>query len=308
MINRRRFIELATATMFAPPLVAHSTAQPWPSRFVRVIVPFPAGAAPDVASRLLASRLSKIWGHQVVGCRRQYRDRGRRAFRSRRLYGVDGRVHARRESLSLSLDQVRPNRRFCAGHADQQTAMRHGGAESSPVQSVADFIAYAKANKGKITYGSAGHGTAPHLCGELLKRVTGIEMTHGPYRAGAQQDLIAGRVDVLFAVAGSGIGMLHNGQARALAVTGTARIAAAPELPTMAESGLPDFDVSSRWGLFVPAKTAPDYREDPGRYRCAPQGPGYHDQVGGAWLYGRRAPRRRNWPAISRRKWTNGVR
>ena len=127
---------------------------------------------------------------------------------------------------------------------------------SSPVQSVADFINYAKANRGKTSYASSGHGTSPHLCGELFKRMTGIEMTHVPYRTGAQQDLVAGHVDVMFAVAP--FELLRAGHARGLAVTTAKRVSAAPELPTLAESGLAGFDVAPWWGLFLPAKTAPE--------------------------------------------------
>jgi tripartite-type tricarboxylate transporter receptor subunit TctC len=119
---------------------------------------------------------------------------------------------------------------------------------ASPVMSVADFISYANANRGKISYASAGHGTSPHLCGELFKRMTGIEMTHVPYRTGAQQDLVAGHVDVK---------LLRAGLARGLAVTTAQRVATAPELQTLAESGLAGFDVAPWWGLFLPAKTAP---------------------------------------------------
>ena len=124
---------------------------------------------------------------------------------------------------------------------------------ASPIRSVADFIAHARANPGKVSYASAGHGTSPHLCGELFKRKTGIEMTHVPYRAGAQQDLIAGHVDVMFAVAP--FGLLQAGQVRGLAVTSARRVDAAPDLPTIAESGLPGFDVAPWWGFLVPART-----------------------------------------------------
>lgn len=125
---------------------------------------------------------------------------------------------------------------------------------ASPVHSVAEFIAFAKANPGKMTYASAGYGTSPHLCGELFKRMTGIEMKHVPYRAGAQQDLIAGHVDVMFAVAP--FGLLQAGQVRGLAVTTANRIKAAPDLPTLAECGLQDFDVAPWWGFLVPARTS----------------------------------------------------
>jgi tripartite-type tricarboxylate transporter receptor subunit TctC len=98
---------------------------------------------------------------------------------------------------------------------------------------------------------------APHLAGVLFKRMTGIEMTHVPFRTGAQQDVIAGRVDVMFVVGGSGIILMRAGQVRVLAVTGTQRLAAAPSVPTAAEAGVPGFDVPTWWGLFVPARTAP---------------------------------------------------
>ena len=104
---------------------------------------------------------------------------------------------------------------------------------TSPVKSVSDFISNAKANRGRISYASAGHGTSPHLCGELFKRMSGIVMTYVPYRTGAQQDLVAGHVDVMFAVAR--FDLLRAGHARGLAVTTASRVAAAPELPTMAE-------------------------------------------------------------------------
>src|SRR6185503_18491892 len=125
---------------------------------------------------------------------------------------------------------------------------------SSPAHSVADIIAYARANRGKITYASGGYGSSPHLCGELFKRLTGIEMTHVPYRTGAQQDLVAGHVHVMFAVAP--FDLLRAGHARGLAVTSAKRVAAAPDLPTMMESGMPGFDVAPWWGLFMPARTA----------------------------------------------------
>jgi tripartite-type tricarboxylate transporter receptor subunit TctC len=120
---------------------------------------------------------------------------------------------------------------------------------------VKEFISYAKANRGKVSYASAGHGTSPHLCAEMFQRMTGINMTHVPYRSGAQQDLIAGHVDVMFAVAP--FDLLRAGHARGLAVTTAKRVAVAPELPTIAESGLPGFDVAPWWGLFLPARTAP---------------------------------------------------
>jgi tripartite-type tricarboxylate transporter receptor subunit TctC len=127
---------------------------------------------------------------------------------------------------------------------------------SSPAKTVQEFIAYAKANPGKLTLASPGTGSTPHLAGELFKRMAGLEMTHVPYRGAGPvlNDLIPGRVDVYFA-SGSLLENMRAGQIRGLAVTGAKRDAAAPELPTIAEAGLPGYEVMSWQALFVPAKT-----------------------------------------------------
>ena len=128
---------------------------------------------------------------------------------------------------------------------------------ASPAKSVLEFVAHAKANPGKISYGSGGVGTSVHLSGELFKRMTGIEMTHVPYRgsAPALQDVIAGRLDLIFDNITPALPQVRSGNARGLAVTTGARVPVAPELPTIAEAGVPGFDVSSWFAFFVPAKT-----------------------------------------------------
>jgi tripartite-type tricarboxylate transporter receptor subunit TctC len=124
---------------------------------------------------------------------------------------------------------------------------------------VKEFIAHAQANPGQVTFASPGHGTGPHLAGELFKRVAGIELTHVPYRgaAPALQDLVPGRVDSFFNNIAPIIPLMQQGQLRALAVTSAKRTPAAPDLPTLAEAALPGFDVSGWYALFVPAKTPP---------------------------------------------------
>ena len=132
---------------------------------------------------------------------------------------------------------------------------------SFPANTLKEFIDYAKANPGKVTYSSPGIGTTPHLSGELFKRMAGIELIHVPYRgagAGAITDTIAGRVDSAFNTTGSLLQTVRSGQLRGLAVTTLKRFPTAPELPTIAESGIPGFDVSSWYALFVPAKTPPE--------------------------------------------------
>jgi tripartite-type tricarboxylate transporter receptor subunit TctC len=130
---------------------------------------------------------------------------------------------------------------------------------SSPAKSVPEFIAYCHANKGKVTFASSGNGTTLHLSGELFKRLAKVEMTHIPYRGGAPaiNDLIPGRVDVIFDNMPSILQHAKGGQVRALAVTTKERVSVVPEIPTIAET-VPGFDVFSWFGFFVPAKTPPD--------------------------------------------------
>jgi tripartite-type tricarboxylate transporter receptor subunit TctC len=262
MITRRRFIELAVATAVVPAIVTPVAAQAWPSRFVRLIVPFPAGTPPDVVSRLLGARLSESWGQPVV-IENKPGAAGNIATEFVARSAPDGYTlltavftHTVNPFLYRSIGYD-PIADFAPVTLVSVQPCVMVVPNSSPAHSVTEFIAHAKANRGKITFASAGHGTSPHLSGELFKRMTGIEMTHVPYRSGAQQDLIAGRVDVMFPVGISGFSMMRAGQARALAVTSSKRAAAAPELPTVAEAGVPGFDVSPWSGFLLPARTAP---------------------------------------------------
>jgi tripartite-type tricarboxylate transporter receptor subunit TctC len=128
---------------------------------------------------------------------------------------------------------------------------------SSSLRSVGDLIAQAKREPGKLTFASPGHGSSPHMSGELFKSMAKIDLTHVPYRGAspAYTDVIAGRVDCTFAVMASGLPLVRSGQLRALGVTTAKRVAAAPEIPTIAESGVPSYDMSSWFAFFVPAKT-----------------------------------------------------
>jgi len=126
------------------------------------------------------------------------------------------------------------------------------------VQSLQEFIANAKASPGKVTYASPGVGSIPHLTGELFKHMAKVNLTHVPYRgvaAGAMNDLLAGRIDCMFNTTASLLQFHRSGQVRGLAVTTRERFAGAPEIPTVAESGVPGFNVISWYGLFAPAKT-----------------------------------------------------
>ncbi len=263
MITRRTFVGYSAATALTSSVIGRSAqAQEWPSRFVRVIVPFPAGSPPDVVGRLLAARLTATWGQQAV-IENKTGAGGNLGMEAVARSAPDG-YTVLKAAFTLTVNPFLyrslgfdPIADFAPVTLVSLQPCMMIVPNSSPARSVAEFIAHAKARNGKITYASAGHGTSPHLCGELFKRMTGIEMLHVPYRTGAQQDVVAGRIDVMFTVGASGVTLLRAGQVRALAVTGTKRIAAAPELPTVAEAGLPGFDVAPWSGLFVPAKTAP---------------------------------------------------
>jgi tripartite-type tricarboxylate transporter receptor subunit TctC len=132
---------------------------------------------------------------------------------------------------------------------------------SSPFQRLEDFIAQAKANPGKMSWGSPGIGTVPHLAGELFKHRAAIDITHVPYRGATQglmSDFLAGRLDLMFNTTGSLLEPVRSKQVRGLAVTSAKRFPDLPELPTAAESGVPGYDVSSWYAIYVPAKTPAD--------------------------------------------------
>ena len=266
-IDRRKLLRVGAAAGLVSALPARASAQnptqAWPSRFVRLIVPFAAGGANEAFARNLAARLSEIWGQQVVIENKPGAggnigaDAAARAEPDGYTMLIASFPHAVARFLypSLSYDLV-------AGFAPVTliglTPNLMVVPNSSPARSVAEFIAHAKASK--LAFASSGVGTSIHLSGELLKRVAGIDMTHVPYRGGAPAvaDLIPGRVDLMFNVMSSVLPQVRAGQMRGLAVTTPQRVAAAAEFPTFAEAGLPGFEVTGWFGFFVPAKTPPD--------------------------------------------------
>jgi tripartite-type tricarboxylate transporter receptor subunit TctC len=260
VLDRRCFLGLAAASVLISPAVA----QVWPNRAVRVICPIAAGGSIDAVARLVAGRLSEIWRQQVVVENRTGGGVNIAAEAVARSEPDGYTIFATPSSLamagllfpSLTYDPI-------ADFAPVSLIGTYPNVMvvpiSSPAHSVTDFIAYAKANRGKVTYASGGHGSSLHLAGELFKRLTGIEMTHVPYRGAtpAFNDLIPGRVDVMFNLISSSLPLVRSGQIRALGVATLERVAVMPELPTISEAGVPGFDMSSWIALFVPAKTPP---------------------------------------------------
>jgi tripartite-type tricarboxylate transporter receptor subunit TctC len=266
IVTRRHFNALAAASAFAPSLAAdrasaQASPQAWPTRPVRLIVPFAAGGPTDVIARIVAERLAKGWGQQVVI---ENRPGGGTSIANEMVVRSDpdgytmlmgGSSQATMRGLyrSLSYDPVTdfaPVAFICSFSFFMYVP------NSLPVKSVSEFIAYAKANKGKLTLASPGTGSSPHLCGELFKHMAGLDMVHAPYRgaAPALNDLIPGRVHLLFS-GGATLDNAKSGQLQVLGYTGAKRSAIAPAVPTIAEDGVPGFNVVSWYGLFVPAKT-----------------------------------------------------
>ena len=267
MITRRRLAGLIATSALAPASLARSalaqtSGQNWPSRHVRLIVPFVPGGAADLIARLVGSRLSEAWGQQIVVENRSGAGAniGAQAVAQSEPDGytlfITSVPHATNRFLypSLSYDPIAdfaPVTLICM----QPNIMVVPNA--SPAKSVLEFVAYAKSKPGQISFGSGGVGTSVHLSGELFKRMTGVEMTHVPYRgsAPALQDVIAGRLDLIFDNITPALPHVKSGSARGLAVTTDKRVTAAADLPTIAEAGVPGFDVSSWFAFFVPAKT-----------------------------------------------------
>jgi tripartite-type tricarboxylate transporter receptor subunit TctC len=252
------------AVLLVSLLACSAQAQTWPNRFVKLVVPFPPGGGTDAIARIVAARLSVQWGQQML-----VENRGGGATN----IGTEFVARAEPDGYTLLLQSMplAVNRFLFASLPYDPVADLAPVSllcdypnlmvvpVSSPARSVADFIAYAKANKGKVTFASSGHGTSVHLSGELFNRMAGTGMIHVPYRGAgpALIDLVPGRVDVMFNNIGAVLPMIQSGKLRALAVTTAKRTPALPELPPIAESGLPGFDVSSWYAIFAPARTPP---------------------------------------------------
>ena len=265
-MHRRRFIELAAASAFAPGLLPRSALaqSQWPNRFVRLIVPFPPGGGTDAIARVVAVKLSQIWGQEMV-----VENKGGGAT----SIGTDMVAKAEPDGYTVLLQSVPLGvNRFLfatlpfdpvADLAPVSLICDYPNVMcvpmSSPAKTVQEFIDHAKANPGKVTYASSGYGTSVHLSGELFRRMAGVELQHIPYRGAgpAFNDLIPGRVDVMFNNIGSVVSFIRGGKLRALGVTSLKRNPALPDIPTVSEAGVPGFDVRGWYAFFAPARTPP---------------------------------------------------
>jgi len=240
--------------------------QPYPSKPIKVIVPFPVGGIADIYSRLVAARLTDGWGQPVVVDNRTGAggnigaDLVAKAPPDGYTVGIGSiGTHAVNVTLfsKMPYDAVNDFAPIALLLEAEGLLVVH---PSVPAQSVPELIAYARANPAKLSFASAGMGTASHLAGELFKSMAKVDMTHIPYKGNvpAITDLLAGQTSLLFATMPTVLPHAKAGKLRALATIGPVRSAAVPELPTVAEAALPGFAVTNWVGFFAPAGTPPD--------------------------------------------------
>ena len=264
---RRQFLHLAVGAAALPVLARNAPAQTYPSRPIRILVGFPAGGTPDILTRLVGQWLQDHLGQPVVvedkpGASSNLATEAvvRSAADGYTLLAA-GSPNAINASLYDKL-----NYNFIRDIAPVASVVRLPDVmvvnPEFPAKTVPEFIAYAKANPGKLAMASAGIGTSGHVAGELFKMMAGVDLLHVPYRGGppAVADLLGGRVQVLFDVLTNSLALIRSSKLRALAVTTAVRCEALPDVPTVAEF-VPGYEASYWTGLAAPAGTSADIVE-----------------------------------------------
>ena len=260
--RRRQFLHLAASAAALPVFSRITLAQSYPMRPVHVIVGFPAGSGPDITARLMAQWISEHLGQSFV-------IENRPGAASNIATELVVRASPDGYTLLTAVTSNAINATFydnlnfnfvrdiapVAGMVRSPYVMVVN--PSVPAKTVLEFIAYAKANPGKINMGSSGNGSTPHLYGELFKTMAGIDLLHVPYRGNYLPDLLAGQVQVAFAPLPSSIEFIRAGKLRALAVTTAARLDVLPDVPTVGDV-LPGYEASSWTGITAPRNTPVD--------------------------------------------------
>jgi len=258
-----RFIGFIAVLGWVAPLAEPAIAQQFPTKLVKLVVPQTPGGATDVFARKIGQILSERWGQPVVIENRAGAGGvvGTDVVAKSAPDGYTLLVtYAGSQAINASLYPKLPFDTI----KDFQTVATLAVTPfilivrpELPAKNLAEFIALAKARPGTLTYASSGNGSVNHLLGEMLKADTGISMLHVPYRgvAPAITDVMGGQVDAAFSSVPSVLQMILGGNVRALAVSSARRVAIAPKIPTIAESGIPGFDVNPWWGILAPAGT-----------------------------------------------------
>ena len=239
-----------------------AAAQTYPNRAVRIVVPFPPGGTSDILARTIASRLGEPLGQPVVVENRPGAG-GNIAAEHVAKSAPDGyTLIMGTSSLAISQSLYRKlNYDLVRDFAPITQAVNYANLlvvhPSTPYRTTQELIAAAKAKPGALSYGTAGNGTPPHMTGELFKSYTGVDIQHIPYKGGAPAiaDLLAGQIPLMFDNVPPLLPHVRSGKMRALAVTSLARISVLPDVPTLHELGLKDFDAVGWNGLLAPAGT-----------------------------------------------------
>ncbi len=240
-------------------------AQSWPNRIITLVVPFPAGGPSDVIARAMAADLTAKLGQQVV-VENRAGAAGNVGFAAVAkaapdgytvLLGTTSVVNNRFIYRNLSFDT---DRDLAPIALISKTPIVFAAHPSTGIKTLADLIARAKANPGKLNYGSPGHGTAAHITAELLQSIAGFKITHVPYKGSSPMitDLLGGQIELGADLLPSQIPQLKAGKYNGLALTSLTRSAQLPDLPTVAESGYPGFEASSWNALLAPTGTPPE--------------------------------------------------
>jgi tripartite-type tricarboxylate transporter receptor subunit TctC len=266
-LHRRRFLHLAAGAAALPAMSRTARAQAYPTRPVRIIVGAPAGSAPDILARLIAQWLSERLAQPFV-IEARLGAASNIAAESVANASADGYtllLVSPAAAINATLYK-KPNYNFIRDIAPVASLNREPQFMvvnlAVPAKTVPEFIAYAKANPGKLSMASPGLGTAPHMAGELFKMMAGVDMVHVPYRgsAPALTDLLGGQVQVTFVPLTSSIEYVRTGKLRALAVTTQGRSEGLPEIPTVGDF-VPGYEVSSWFGVGAPKNTPSDIVE-----------------------------------------------
>jgi len=269
MMNEERDMETVFRYLFAallPVLLFYpvsATAQSYPARPIRLIVPFPPGGGTDTMARVIGPKLGEALGQQVVPENRGGAGANIGAEIAAKsppdgytlmLATITNAIGASLYS-KLNYDLVRDFATITQLATTPHILVVH---PSVPVKSVKEFVTLAKAKPGELAYSSSGSGSAAHLAGELFNSLTGVKTTHVPYKGGGPSmiALVGGEVSLAFATMPSAIGYVRSGRLRGIAVTTERRSPSAPELPTIAETGVAGYEAGSWYGLSAPAGTS----------------------------------------------------
>jgi len=261
-MNRKQGIAHALVILFTCVLAAPAVAQTWPERTVRIVAPFSPGGGTDFVGRLLAQKLSsQMGGTFVVENRPGAAATIGATFVARAAPdGYTLLISAPEMSIHPSLRSklaYDPFKDFALVSQLTSGQFLLASHPSVPVKTVKELIALAKARPGQLNYGSSGTGGINHLSGQLLQLMAGFRWVHVPFKGSGASviGLMTGEIDFVFGSTASLVGPASSGRVRAIAVTGSKRFAAFPNVPTIAESGVPDYNVTGWYGLYAPAGT-----------------------------------------------------